>query len=81
VEAAGERTTNFHSRRRGGVLFWAVPELSRSADVKLNEQVSLQLWVDALALFRRTLPYVRYLPSRSPSGDHIPPGGFNYFLE
>jgi hypothetical protein len=36
-----------------------VPELTRSADIQLNEQLSLRDRVDALASSNRTLPDVR----------------------
>ena len=37
-----------------------VPELTRSADIQLNEQLSLRDRVDALASSNRTLPDVRF---------------------
>jgi ribosomal protein S27E len=38
-----------------------VPELTRSADIQLNEQLSLRDRVDALASSNRKLPDVRFL--------------------
>jgi hypothetical protein len=38
-----------------------VPELTRSADIQLNEQLALRDRVDALASSNRTLPDVRFL--------------------
>ena len=42
-----------------------VPELTRSADVQLNGQLSLQDRVDTLASSNRTLPNARVHPSKA----------------
>ncbi len=53
----------------------AVPELTRSAGIQLNELVSLRHHLDALSLLHRISP--RSGPTvAKPSGDHAPPGGF-----
>jgi len=53
----------------------AVPELTRSAGIQLNELVSLRHHPDTLSLLHRISP--RSGPTvAKPSGDHAPPGGF-----
>jgi hypothetical protein len=42
-----------------------VPELTRSADIKLNEGVSLRRHLRAVSLPHRTLPHVRTYPTQS----------------
>lgn len=53
-----------------------VPELTGTADIKLNERVSLRRRQVALGMHTRTIAPVRGLPQAKPSGDHIPLGGF-----
>src|ERR1700733_8658274 len=55
----------------------AVPELTRSASIKLNRRVSLRRHEEALSLRHRAISPKRPGPPKAkPSGDHIPLGGF-----
>jgi hypothetical protein len=53
-----------------------VPELTRSADIKLNERVSLRRCVTRLGCVTGQFPQTSGPRVAKPSGDHIPLGGF-----
>jgi hypothetical protein len=57
---------------------FAVPELTRSAPIKLNKRVSLRKRANCIRLLYRTLPQRPASRSRQSrqAGDHIPLGGF-----
>lgn len=66
-------TLVYYSRRDFRPSQPLVPELERSAGIKLNVRVSLRRHADALRSATGYLPPVRDDPG---SGDHIPLGGF-----
>jgi hypothetical protein len=57
----------------------AVPELTRSADIKLNERVSLRRHPRALSLLHRTISPIRTHTKAKSSGDHITPAALFAF--
>jgi hypothetical protein len=66
----------FRDRRRKhfGPLEFAVPELTRSVDIKLNKRASLQRPSNRVSISYRNCPCPD-LREADPPGDYIPPGG------
>ena len=54
----------------------ALPELTRGADIQVNERLSLRRYLCPLSLASPDNCPRPGLPQAKPSGDHTPPGGF-----